>query len=185
MVDEIIVGLEDAVREPIVAHELPDVFHRVELGAFRRQGDDGDVGRNDEPRRRVPAGLIGQEHGVSAGRDGRGDCDEMQVHRLGVAGGQDQAGALALLGADGTEDVGRGGALIARSAGAGPALGPPTRDLVLLADARLVLEPNLYGPDIDGLLACNFVQACGEAFLKSSIAPAAWAWWRGRAESLR
>jgi hypothetical protein len=37
----------------------------------------------------VPAGLIGQEHGVSAGRDGRGDCDEMQVHCLGVAGGQD------------------------------------------------------------------------------------------------
>ena len=50
MVDEIIVGFEDAVREPIVAHELPDVFHRVELGAFRRQGDDGDVGRNDKPR---------------------------------------------------------------------------------------------------------------------------------------
>jgi len=122
---------------------------------------------------------------VSAGRDGRGDCDEMQVHRLGVAGGQDQAGALALLGADGTEDVGRGGSLVARSAGAGPALGPPARDLVLLADARLVLEPNLYGPDIDGLLARNFVQARGEAFLKSSIAPSAWAWWRGRAESLR
>ena len=32
MVDEIVVGFEDAVREPIVAHELPDVFHRVELG---------------------------------------------------------------------------------------------------------------------------------------------------------
>ena len=110
---------------------------------------------------------------MSAGRDGRGDCDEMKVHRLGVAGGQDQAGALALLGADGTEDVGRGGALIARSAGAGPAFGPPARDLVLLADARLVLEPNLYGPDIDGLLARNFVQASGEVFLKSSIAPSA------------
>jgi hypothetical protein len=73
----------------------------------------------------------------------------MQVHRLGVAGGQDQAGALALFGADGTEDVGRGGALIARSAGAGPALGPPARDLVFLANACLVLKPNLYGLDID------------------------------------
>ena len=86
---------------------------------------------------------------MSAGRDGRGDCDEMQVHRLSVAGGQDQAGALALFGADGTEDVGRGGALIARSAGAGPALGPPARDLVFLANACLVLKPNLYGLDID------------------------------------
>jgi hypothetical protein len=65
MVDEIVIGFEDA-------HELPDVFHRAELGAFRRQGDDGDVGRNDKPRRNVPAGLSGQEHGVSASRDGRG-----------------------------------------------------------------------------------------------------------------
>ena len=149
VVDEIVVGFEDAVREPIVAHELPDVFHRVELGAFRRQGDDGDVGRNERAARHVPAGLIDQEHGVSARRDGRGDRGEMQVHRLGIAGGQDQGRALALLRADGTEDVGRGGALIARSAGAGAALGPSARDLVLLADARLVLKPNLYGPDID------------------------------------
>jgi hypothetical protein len=122
---------------------------------------------------------------VSARRDGRGDFDEMQVHRLGIAGGQDQAGAFALLGADGTEDVGRGGALIARCAGAGTALRPPARDLVLLADARLVLEPNLYDLDIDRLLARNLVQARGEVFLKSSIAPSTWAWWRGRAESLR
>ena len=30
MVDEIVVGFEDAIGEPVVAHELPDVFHRVE-----------------------------------------------------------------------------------------------------------------------------------------------------------
>src|SRR5450631_573300 len=101
----------------------------------------------------MPAGLIGQEHGVSARRDGRGDLDEMQVHRLGVAGGQDQSDALALLGADSAEDVGRGGALIAGCAGAGTALRPAARDLVLLADARFVLEPNLYDLDVDRLFA--------------------------------
>ena len=36
MVDEVVVGCEDAIGEPVVAHELPDVFHRVELGEFRR-----------------------------------------------------------------------------------------------------------------------------------------------------
>ena len=36
MVDEIVVGFEDATGEPVVAHELPDVFHRVDLGGFRR-----------------------------------------------------------------------------------------------------------------------------------------------------
>ena len=185
MVDDVVIGLENAVGEPVVAHELPDVFHRIELGAFRRQGDDGDVGRYDETLRHVPACLIEQEHGVGARRDHLGDLGEMQVHRLHIAGGQDQGGALALLRADGTEDVGRGGALIAGSARAGAALGPSARDLVLLADARFVLEPNLYCLDIDGLFARDFIQARGEVFLKSSMALSAWAWWRGRAESLR
>ena len=105
MVEEIVVGCEDAVREPVVAHELPDVFLRVEFGAFRRQGDDSDVGRHDETRRHVPAGLIDQQHGVSTRRDGFGDLIEMQVHRLGIAGGQNQGRALSLLRADRTEDV--------------------------------------------------------------------------------
>ena len=37
MVDEIIVGFEDAVREPVVTHELPDVLDRIEFRGFRRQ----------------------------------------------------------------------------------------------------------------------------------------------------
>ena len=43
MVDEIVIGFEDAVGEPVVAHVLPDVLDRIELRAFRRQGDNGDV----------------------------------------------------------------------------------------------------------------------------------------------
>lgn len=38
MVDDIFVGLEDPVRQPVIAHELPDVFDRVQLWAFWRQG---------------------------------------------------------------------------------------------------------------------------------------------------
>ena len=143
MVDEVVVGCEDAIGEPVVAHELPNVFHRVEFGGFWRQGDDGDVGRHGEAHRHVPAGLIDQQHGVGAGCDGFGDLGEMQVHRLGIAGRQDQGRALALFRADGAEDVGRGGALIAGSARAGAALRPAAGDLVLLADASFVLEPNL------------------------------------------
>ena len=51
VIDEIVVGFEDTVREPVVAHELPDVLDWIELGAFRRQGDNGDVGRHDEAHR--------------------------------------------------------------------------------------------------------------------------------------
>ena len=133
----------------------------------------------------MPASLIDQENGVGTGRDDRGDLCEMQVHGLCIAGRQDQGRALAVLWADRTEDVGGGGALITRSAGTGAALGPPAGDLVLLADPSLVLEPDFYLAALDRLFARDCVQTRGEVFLKSSIASAAWAWWRGRAESLR
>jgi hypothetical protein len=63
--------------------------------------------------------------------------------------------------------------LIRRRARTGAALGPTAGDLVLLADAGLVGEPDLYGGGLDALLAPDLVQARGKAFLKSSIAPSA------------
>ena len=105
--------------------------------------------------------------------DHLGDLREVQVHRLSIAGRQDQSRALALLWADRTKDVGGGGALIARSARAGAALGPPAGDLVLLANTSLVLEPDLYLVAIDRLLARDCLQARAEVFLKSSITPSA------------
>ena len=133
----------------------------------------------------MPAGLVDQEDGVGAGRDDRGDLREVQVHRLGIAGRQDQGRALALLWADGAEDVGRGGPLITGSAGAGAALCPSAGDFVLLADTSLICEPNFYLVAVDRLLVRDCIQARGEVFLKSSTAPTACAWWRGLADSLR
>jgi hypothetical protein len=46
VIDDIVVGFEDSVREPVVAHVLPDIFDRVEFRAFRRQRDNGDIGGN-------------------------------------------------------------------------------------------------------------------------------------------
>ena len=110
---------------------------------------------------------------MGTGRDDRGDLREVQVHRLGIAGRQDQGRALALLWADGAEDVGRGGPLITGSTGAGATLCPSACDLVLLADTSLILEPDFYLVAVDGLFLGDFVQTRGEVFLKSSIAPAA------------
>src|SRR5262249_23715537 len=66
MVDEIVVGFEDAVGEPVVAHELPDVLDRVELWALRRQQNDGDIGRrvrfNNEWLAAAPAAQL--THGM-------------------------------------------------------------------------------------------------------------------------
>ena len=58
-VDDLVVGFEDAVGEPVVAHELPDVFLGVEFGTFGRQRDERDVGGNAQASRKMPSGLIG------------------------------------------------------------------------------------------------------------------------------
>ena len=108
-----------------------------------------------------------------AGRNLGRDLGQVQGHRLGVATGQDERCTFAVVRAYGSEDVGRGGALIPRSAWASTALGPPAGDLVLLTNARFIREPNLYFPNIDCLFARDFIQARWELFLKSSMAPSA------------
>jgi hypothetical protein len=106
MVDDVVVGLEDAVREPVVAHELPDVLDRVELGASGRKRQQGDVGRNNQFGRAMPSRLIEDNDGVSTRRDMEGDLLQMHAHRFAVAARHDDAGSLAFSGADRTKDPG-------------------------------------------------------------------------------
>ena len=131
------------------------------------------------------ASPVQQQRRVTARFDLPGDGCQVLGHGVGVAPRHDQRRPLALLGADGAEDVGRYRALVLRRRGPGAALGPAPGQLVLLADAGLVAEPDLEPGGVDGFLARNRVQAGTEAVLKSSTAPSACAWWRGRAESLR
>ena len=58
LVEDVVVGFEDAVREPIVAHELPDALDRIELGRFRRQRQERDVVWDGKPLRDMPSRLI-------------------------------------------------------------------------------------------------------------------------------
>ena len=144
MIDDVVIGREHAVREPVVAHELPDILLRVQLGAARRQGDDGDVPGHVELVGGMPAGLIHEQHGVGAGGDRKRDLGEVEVHRLGVAERQDQPRSFALHRADRAEDVGRLGSLVVRRRRARSPLRPAACDLVLLPDPGLILEPDLY-----------------------------------------
>jgi hypothetical protein len=173
MVEEIVSVEEDAVGQPVVAQELPDDLDRVEFGTFGREGDERKVVGDVELAGGMPSRLIEDEDSVAPRRDILGDFIEMQLHRLGVALGQDQADRLAFPWADRAEDVGRGGALVARRRGPRPALCPTASDLVLLSDARFVGEPDFYVVWIDALFARDLLQARWETFLKSSIAPAA------------
>jgi hypothetical protein len=173
MVEQVFVGGEDPVGEPVVAQELPDVLDGVQLWALRRQWQDGDVFGHDEITREMPAGLIEQEHSMLAGRDLGSDLGEMQAHRLGVAVRQHECCALALTGTNGAEDIGRRGALIVRRAGAAAAPGPAAGDLVLLTDPGFVSEPDFYVGTCDVLCRGDFLQAGGKVFLNASTAPSA------------
>lgn len=112
---------------------------------------------------------------MRAGRHIPRNLGKVEVHRIGVAFGQDKSGSLSVLRRDGAEDVGRGGALIPWGGGTRSAFRPPTGDLVLLSDARFIREPDFYVVRIDAFFPGDFLQACGEVFLNSSMAPSRWA----------
>ena len=168
VVDDVIVGFEDAVRQPVVTHELPDILDRVELGASRWQRQEGDVGRDDQLGRTVPSGLIKDDDGMGTGRHVESDLFQMHAHRLAVAAGHDDAGSLALGRTDRAEDPRRGSPLIARSRRARAASGPAPSELGLLPDPGFVLPPQLYGRSFGEAFA-DLRQTGGEAFLKMAI----------------
>src|SRR3954470_20121059 len=66
VVEDVAVRGEDPVRQPVLAHELPDVLNRIELWRPRRERYKGDVGRHDQPGRDMPAGAIQKNSSMRA-----------------------------------------------------------------------------------------------------------------------
>ena len=69
VIDDIVVRFEDAVREIVVAQELPDILGWIEFRAFGRQRQERDIRWNDELVGHMPASLVEKQHGMSARRD--------------------------------------------------------------------------------------------------------------------
>ena len=82
---------------------------------------------------------------MSAFGDGAGDLVEVQLHRLSVGEGQGQRCASAAGRADRTKQIGAFIALVGGLARPRSAPRPLPDDAVLLADAGLILEPDLDG----------------------------------------
>lgn len=93
----------------------------------------------------------------------------MQLHRLDRTTWQHQADSFALGWADRPEDVSRGGAQIPWRRKARVAPGSAPRDLVLLADPRLIGKPDPLWLAI-GLVDRDFRQTRGEVFLEAATA---------------
>ena len=118
MIDNIVEGFEDPVREAGLAHELPHIFLAVEFGGAQRQRHERDIARDLKNLVAMPAGLIEEHDRVRT----RGDLGcvfvEMELHDFAVAGRQRECGAGPAFGADRTEQTGRLGALFVSGAGA-------------------------------------------------------------------
>lgn len=112
------------------------------------------------------------------------DFIEMLFHREAVAKGHDKSGALARFWTDSSKDISPFRALVFRRGRPGSAPCPSPRDFILLTDARLVLEPKLYGCAL-GEGGLDFRYSGREVFLKASRAYSFCPWCFGRAESLR
>ena len=106
MIEDVVVVLEDTVGEPVFAHELPDVFDRIEFGRAGRERHEGDVGGDFEGQGGMPSGPVEHDDGMGAGFDGAADLGKMGVQRVRVGVGHDEAGGLAPVRADGAEDIG-------------------------------------------------------------------------------
>jgi hypothetical protein len=91
----------------------------------------------------MPAGAIENEDGVGAWPNALADLVEMQVHGLGIDGGQNEGGADAAVGTDGAEQIDRAVPLIARCRRPGTSPRPEAGQRALLADPRFVLPPDL------------------------------------------
>src|SRR6516162_1700543 len=171
VIDDIVEGFENSVRQPVLSHELPDIFLAVELGRAWRELQERDVARNLEGLGAMPAGLIEEENSVSAPSDFGCDLIEVKLHSFGVASRQHEGGAGSAVGADRTEQIGRLGPLIVGGTGARAFHGPAVGQLVLLTHPHLILEPDFYRC-VGCELRTDFRHTLGEVFLNASMASA-------------
>jgi hypothetical protein len=128
----------------------------------------------------VPSRPVEQQHGVSACRDMARDFNEMKLHRLGVGVRERQRRADPARRANRAEQIGVVVALVGGLSWPRSALGPLAHEAVLLADARLVLEPDLNGRRFRQAVEMG-AQRAREVFLYASTIRSSWAGWRGRA----
>lgn len=108
---------------------------------------------------------------MGAALDVSADLVDVELHGEGVGIGQRQAGTFTLCRADGAEEIDVLVALICRLPWPGSSLCPEPDNPVLLADARLVLKP-----DLDRLaprkVADVSLQRPWEVFLNAAIVSA-------------
>ena len=131
-----------------------------------------DVVRQAQPAAGLmPASAIQQHDGMGTRRDVSADFGEVEVHRLGIGLGQDEAGADTTRGTGCAEDVGPIVALVAWRWRASALFSPDVGQAALLTDARFILPPELDRL-ATRLRGDGVGDQCGKVFLCASCAAA-------------
>jgi hypothetical protein len=143
--EDILIGHEQAVAEEVVFEVLPGFFGRIALWGIGRDIDQGDIARNAQRLRTVPACAVGDHGGVNMGGECGADFIEVQLHHGGVGVGQNQADGTIALRAEGAEDIGILVAGIDRHGRSRAFGGPAVGAAAFLPDAGFILAPKLNG----------------------------------------
>src|SRR5215212_2063539 len=128
----------------------------------------------------VPPSAVEQQDAMRPSRYGARDLVQVELHGFGVGVGHRQTGSRAARRTDSPEQVGAVVALIGGLAGSRAAPGPLPHDPVRLAQAHLILEPDLdrFARREVGEMR---PQRGREVFLNSAMIRSSCAGWRGRA----
>src|SRR6516225_1958883 len=100
VIDDIVEGFKNSVRQPVLPHELPDIFLAVSSGERGGSCKSEMLFGTWRALGAMPAGLIEEENSVSARSDFSCDLIEVKLHSFGVAGRQHEGGAGSAFGAD-------------------------------------------------------------------------------------
>jgi hypothetical protein len=168
----VIVTFPDTHAELVGSQILPHVFDRIEFWSIGRQTEQRDiVGNGQALSGLVPSGAVTDQYGMGVGADLLADFDQVDCHRLATDPGHHDGSADGASGTDRAEDVGGVMAVVAHRRWPGATQRPKIGQCALLADPRLVLEP-----DLDRLAGRLWRQNLGypgsEVFLKAACASA-------------
>ena len=131
------------MRHVAVAQVQPHPLDGVQLRRIGWQWHERDVGGNAERVGPVPPGLVEDEHRVDIWSQAGAETLQKDRHGLGGDRRHHQGEVVAGGWADGGIDIGPGEAAVAQAGWALAALVPAVGDAALVAEAGLVLEPQL------------------------------------------
>ena len=178
-VDDGVGVVEDADREEALSEVEPQTLDGIELGTVGRREDQSEVLRDVECPGVVPTGAVEDDRDVDVLGQGGGEAGEEQVHEIGIDGGEHESEVGAARRMHDGIDI---GPLVADLPGPPGALSPAPpamADPPLVADAGLVLKPELDA--LAGMGLANRLQARAKPpFLKLSSASGSFFAWAGR-----